>query len=143
MHFIRNSTKIMRESYRYYCFDSIENHQIVLDQDPMIEWAIEWASTKYKPLPIWGSWEEWIEEISNYSASIPGSSLKNSKFVPAQRGRNPNMGAWCLHMFAPLDIAYAVGMLDRYQDNPNMEHWRVKKKIIQFLQIEQKTACWN
>lgn len=48
----------MLESYRYYCFDSIENHQIVLDQDPMIEWAIEWASTKDKPLPISGSWEE-------------------------------------------------------------------------------------
>ena len=32
------------------------------------------------------------------------------------------------------DIAYAVGVLGRYQSNPGMDHWRVAKKFMRYLQ---------
>ncbi|XP_059461806.1 secreted RxLR effector protein 161-like [Corylus avellana] len=32
------------------------------------------------------------------------------------------------------DIAYAVGMLGRYQSNPGMEHWKAAKKVMRYLQ---------
>ena len=32
------------------------------------------------------------------------------------------------------DIAYAVGVLRRYQSNPGMDHWRVTKKVMRYLQ---------
>ena len=32
------------------------------------------------------------------------------------------------------DIAYAVGMLSRYQSNPGMGHWRATKKVLRYLQ---------
>ena len=32
------------------------------------------------------------------------------------------------------DIALAVGILGRYQSNPGLEHWRVVKKVMQYLQ---------
>ena len=28
------------------------------------------------------------------------------------------------------DIAYAVGMLYRYQSNPDLRHWRAAKKVM-------------
>ena len=31
------------------------------------------------------------------------------------------------------DIAFAVGMLGRYQSNPRMEHWKATKKIMRYL----------
>ena len=32
------------------------------------------------------------------------------------------------------DIAYAVGVLGRYQSNPGMDHWRAAKKVMRYLQ---------
>ena len=32
------------------------------------------------------------------------------------------------------DIAFVVGMLGRYQSNPGMDHWRVAKKVMRYLQ---------
>ena len=32
------------------------------------------------------------------------------------------------------DIAYAVGVLGRYQSNPGMDHWRVANKVMRYLQ---------
>jgi hypothetical protein len=32
------------------------------------------------------------------------------------------------------DIALAVGMLGRYQSNPGLEHWKVAKRIMRYLQ---------
>ena len=31
-------------------------------------------------------------------------------------------------------IAFAVGMLGRYQSNPGIDHWRVAKKVMRYLQ---------
>ena len=31
------------------------------------------------------------------------------------------------------DIAFAIGMLGRYQSNPGMDHWRAAKKVMQYL----------
>jgi len=33
-----------------------------------------------------------------------------------------------------LDIAFAVGMLGRYQSNPGIDHWRAAKKVMGYLQ---------
>ena len=33
-----------------------------------------------------------------------------------------------------LDIAYVVGMLGRYQSNLSIEHWKVVKKVLRYLQ---------
>src|ERR1044072_5174210 len=32
------------------------------------------------------------------------------------------------------DIAYAVGVLGRYQSNPGIDHWRTAKKVMRYLQ---------
>jgi hypothetical protein len=32
------------------------------------------------------------------------------------------------------DIVMTVGMLGRYQSNPEMEHWKPAKKVMQYLQ---------
>ncbi|XP_072076580.1 secreted RxLR effector protein 161-like [Arachis hypogaea] len=32
------------------------------------------------------------------------------------------------------DIRFAVGMLERYQSNPGMDHWKVAKKVLRYLQ---------
>ncbi|RVW18321.1 Retrovirus-related Pol polyprotein from transposon TNT 1-94 [Vitis vinifera] len=32
------------------------------------------------------------------------------------------------------DIAFAVGMLGRYQSNPGIDHWKVAKKVMRYLQ---------
>ena len=32
------------------------------------------------------------------------------------------------------DIAFAVGALGRYQSNPGIDHWRVAKKVMRYLQ---------
>jgi hypothetical protein len=32
------------------------------------------------------------------------------------------------------DINFAVGMLGRYQSNPEMEHWKAAKKVMRYLQ---------
>ncbi len=31
------------------------------------------------------------------------------------------------------DISFAVGMLERYQSNPRMEHWKAIKKVLRYL----------
>ncbi|XP_074271674.1 secreted RxLR effector protein 161-like [Silene latifolia] len=33
-----------------------------------------------------------------------------------------------------LDISFVVGMLGRYQSNPGMDHWKVAKKVLRYLQ---------
>ncbi|KAL0541214.1 hypothetical protein IC582_021255 [Cucumis melo] len=32
------------------------------------------------------------------------------------------------------DISFTVGMLGRYQSNPGMDHWKVAKKVLRYLQ---------
>jgi len=32
------------------------------------------------------------------------------------------------------DIAFAVGMLGRYQSNPGVDHWKAAKKVLRYLQ---------
>ena len=32
------------------------------------------------------------------------------------------------------DIAFAIGILGRYQSNPGLDHWRVAKKVMRYLQ---------
>jgi len=32
------------------------------------------------------------------------------------------------------DISFAVGMLGRYQSNPELEHWKAAKKVSRYLQ---------
>ncbi|CAJ2661755.1 unnamed protein product [Trifolium pratense] len=32
------------------------------------------------------------------------------------------------------DIAFAVGILGRYQSNPGMDHWKAAKKVLRYLQ---------
>jgi hypothetical protein len=36
----------------------------------------------------------------------------------------------CTHF----DIAFVVGMLGRYQNDPGMDHWKAVKKILHYLQ---------
>ena len=31
------------------------------------------------------------------------------------------------------DISFVVGMLDRYQSNPGMDHWKAAKKVMRYL----------
>ena len=33
-----------------------------------------------------------------------------------------------------LDISFAVGVLGRYQSNPEMDHWKTAKKVLRYLQ---------
>jgi hypothetical protein len=37
-------------------------------------------------------------------------------------------------VYTRLDIAMAVGMLGRYQNNSGMEHWKAAKRVMQYLQ---------
>ena len=32
------------------------------------------------------------------------------------------------------DIAFAIGILGRYQSNPGLDHWRAVKKVMRYLQ---------
>jgi len=32
------------------------------------------------------------------------------------------------------DIAFAVGVLGRYQSNPGIDHWKAAKKVMRYLQ---------
>ena len=32
------------------------------------------------------------------------------------------------------DISFIVGMLGRYQSNPSIDHWKVAKKVLRYLQ---------
>jgi len=32
------------------------------------------------------------------------------------------------------DIAFVVEMLDIYQNNPSMAHWKISKRVIRYLQ---------
>lgn len=36
------------------------------------------------------------------------------------------------------DISFAVGMLGGYQSNPEIDHWKAKKKVLQYLQGTKK-----
>jgi len=38
------------------------------------------------------------------------------------------------------DIAYAVGVLGRYQSNPGLDHWKAAKKVLRYLQV-LKITC--
>ncbi|KAL5579019.1 hypothetical protein UlMin_011461 [Ulmus minor] len=33
-----------------------------------------------------------------------------------------------------IDISFVVGMLGRYQSNPRLDHWKVAKKVLRYLQ---------
>ena len=39
----------------------------------------------------------------------------------------------CIH-----DTSFAVGMLDRYQSNPGLDHWKAAKKVLRYLQGTKK-----
>jgi hypothetical protein len=32
------------------------------------------------------------------------------------------------------DLAFVTGLLDRYQSNPGIEHWRMVNKVLRYLQ---------
>jgi hypothetical protein len=32
------------------------------------------------------------------------------------------------------DLAFVTGLLGRYQSNPEIEHWRLVKKVLRYLQ---------
>ena len=32
------------------------------------------------------------------------------------------------------DLAFVTGLLDRYQSNPGIEHWKLVKKVLRYLQ---------
>ncbi|XP_050896213.1 secreted RxLR effector protein 161-like [Lathyrus oleraceus] len=32
------------------------------------------------------------------------------------------------------DISFVIGMLGRYQSNPEMDHWKAAKKVLRYLQ---------
>ena len=32
------------------------------------------------------------------------------------------------------DLAFVIGLLDRYQSNPGIEHWKLVKKVLRYLQ---------
>ena len=36
----------------------------------------------------------------------------------------------CTH----LDLAFVTGLLGRYQSNPGIEHWKLVKKVLRYLQ---------
>ena len=36
------------------------------------------------------------------------------------------------HVYTRPNIAYAVGVLGRYQSNPGMDHWRAAKKVMRY-----------
>ena len=36
------------------------------------------------------------------------------------------------------DISFVVGMLGRYQSNPGIDHWKVAKKVLKYLQGTKK-----
>jgi hypothetical protein len=36
----------------------------------------------------------------------------------------------CIHP----DLAFVTGLLGRYQSNPGIEHWRLVKKVLSYLQ---------
>ncbi|KAL0428013.1 UNVERIFIED_CONTAM: Secreted RxLR effector protein [Sesamum latifolium] len=42
--------------------------------------------------------------------------------------------ALCMLKSTRPDIAFAVGMLGRYQSNPGLDHWRAAKKVMRYLQ---------
>ena len=33
-----------------------------------------------------------------------------------------------------LDLAFVIGLLGRYQSNPEIKHWRLVKKVLRYLQ---------
>ena len=37
-------------------------------------------------------------------------------------------------VYTRLDIAFVVGILGRYQSNPGIDHWKVAKKVMKYLQ---------
>jgi len=39
------------------------------------------------------------------------------------------------------DISFVVGMLGRYQGNPELDHWKDAKKVLRYLQGTKKIAC--
>ncbi|RVW29585.1 Retrovirus-related Pol polyprotein from transposon TNT 1-94 [Vitis vinifera] len=39
-----------------------------------------------------------------------------------------------VHVCTIPDIAFAVGMLGRYQSNPSIDHWKAAKKVMRYLQ---------
>ncbi|XP_052481206.1 secreted RxLR effector protein 161-like [Gossypium raimondii] len=41
----------------------------------------------------------------------------------------------CAQVFKRPDIAYIVGMLDRYLSNPGIDHWIAAKRVMRYLQI--------
>ena len=32
-----------------------------------------------------------------------------------------------------LDTSFGIGMLGRYQSNPDLDHWKVAKKVLRYL----------
>ena len=38
------------------------------------------------------------------------------------------------------DIAYIVGMLDRYLSNPGKDHWIAAKHVMRYLPVKKKSV---
>ncbi|KAL0312239.1 UNVERIFIED_CONTAM: Retrovirus-related Pol polyprotein from transposon TNT 1-94 [Sesamum radiatum] len=85
--------------------------------------------------------------MKNYSPSV-APIVKGDKLHLNQCARNdlereqmndiPYASAIGSLMYAQVctrpDIAFAVGMLGRYQSNPGLDHWRAAKKVMRYLQ---------
>src|SRR5436190_9412193 len=93
-----------------------------------------------------------LERFNMQSCSVTDAPIvKGDKFSESQCPRNnlemesmkniPYASAVGSLMYAQTctrpDISFAVGMLDRYQSNPGMEHWRAAKKVMRYLQGTQ------
>jgi len=75
--------------------------------------------------------------MKNCSPSV-GPIVRGDKLEKEQMKNIPYASAIGSLMYAQVctrpDIAYAVGMLRRYQSNPGIYHWKVAKKVIRYIQ---------
>jgi len=39
----------------------------------------------------------------------------------------------CVQTCMRSDISFTVGMLDKYQSNQELDHWKVAKKVLRYL----------
>ncbi|KAL0386504.1 UNVERIFIED_CONTAM: Retrovirus-related Pol polyprotein from transposon TNT 1-94 [Sesamum latifolium] len=74
-----------------------------------------------------------ISWINVYTRSAQGNDLEweQMKDIPYASAIGSLMYA---QVCTRPDIAFAVGMLGRYQSNPGLDHWRAAKKVMRYLQ---------
>ena len=50
-----------------------------------------------------------------------------------QMESSPYSNLMYLQTCTRLDISFAIGMLGRYQSNPEIDHWKAAKKVLWYL----------